>query len=145
MKPIQDWLRELPDGYRELALVNHSKPSSYNFEVKSLSEAVIEFIDWSKTNEGGKFWMDVSDYIDGHSKYLPSIPVPKVDERDAKIAQLTASNNSLAAALDQRYMDNCVAGHAIEDALETARFDMRPDTFFSLKEKAAKIIEGLSK
>lgn len=141
MKSIQDWLQELPDGYRELALANHNKPDSYNFEVKSLSAAVIEFIDWSKTNEGGKFWMGVSDYIDGDRKELPPLPVPKVDERDERIAQLTASNNSLAAALSKRYMDNCEAGQKLLDIFGKMNINVSPKIW----EKEIKdIIKSLS-
>lgn len=69
MKPIIEWLNDLPDGYRELALANCENPDRMT---GSMSEALGYGFEWQWTTEGFLFWKDVYRYY--HSTPLPPLP-----------------------------------------------------------------------
>ena len=68
-KTIKEWLEELPDGYRERALVNAGKRSSRK-KYKTMWKAVYSAFVWHYTDEDWKFWNAVADH------YLSSTPLP---------------------------------------------------------------------
>ena len=72
MKTIKEWLQELPDGYRELALANLVDDvctfGQENKQVDSLSEAVQDAFSWHDVDEGFGFWHAVA------SGYFPPHP-----------------------------------------------------------------------
>jgi len=69
-KPIEDWLSELPDGYRERALENRKKfPYKEYTTAKSMADAIMNAFGWGQTPERHKFWQRVYDYF-----YTPSLP-----------------------------------------------------------------------
>ncbi len=68
MKPIEEWLQQLPDGYRERALsqLRNTAPQ------RSLIAAVQNFEFWEQTKEGYDFWGKVWNH------YLTGSPLPKL-------------------------------------------------------------------
>lgn len=71
-KPIEEWLSELPDGYRERALENRKKFPGEATIARSIAGAVIGGFLWKPTPEGYDFWLSVYDYFNTPS--LPSLP-----------------------------------------------------------------------
>lgn len=61
MKTCKEWLMDLPDGYRELAIVNIAKESNYTRNTKhnSLPEALGTAFTWKDSPEGWNFWNKV--------------------------------------------------------------------------------------
>jgi hypothetical protein len=77
MKTIREWLQDLPDGYRELALAN-MLPDKANVEVPTLTDAIWHGMgEWIDTPQKGWFWSGVHDWSVGDKKYpLPPLPLP---------------------------------------------------------------------
>ncbi len=72
MKPIEEWLNQLPDGYRERAL-SYSERVVCN--VSTLLSAISCFVYWSKTAEGVDFWGAVYQHYETNGKTpLPPLP-----------------------------------------------------------------------
>ena len=93
-KTIQEWLGELPNGYRELALANYTGTPHYPGKPSDLAHAVIKAFEWRYTPEGTTFWGDVSDALDDPNKDFPPLPGPKfamgdVWEREGKTFHVT--------------------------------------------------------
>jgi len=67
-KTIEDWLKELPRGYKERALRN-TKPERLNRPCDSMSQAIMDFCTWGSTPEQA-FWSNI------HCFYpiLPPLP-----------------------------------------------------------------------
>lgn len=59
-KTTQQWLQELPDGYRELAIAN-ARSSFVLRECCSLSDAINVAFLWVRTPEGHRFWQEICD------------------------------------------------------------------------------------
>jgi len=55
-KEIREWLEELPDGYRELAIKNCDYGGLL---VDKLSDAILDAFLWGGSPEGFEFWNDV--------------------------------------------------------------------------------------
>ena len=55
MKTRKEWLEELPNPYKELALRNTPKYRLEEIE-ESLSESILGAFDWDKSSEGFKYW-----------------------------------------------------------------------------------------
>lgn len=75
-KTIPEWLNELPDGYRERALVNHMeyfKDTKATQKYDSMDSALTDAFVWSNTAEGNKFWESVYDHYDEGTP-LPPLP-----------------------------------------------------------------------
>lgn len=70
-KTIEQWLNELPDGYRELALGNMDDEIKNNFEL-SMQDAIAIAFAWGDTDEGEGFWFNVYRHYD--KKPLPPLP-----------------------------------------------------------------------
>lgn len=77
MKTISEWLKTLPEGYRELALTNFEKAlmvpmppfKYYNF----LHGAIYNGFNWESTPEGAKFWKKVYEHF-AYGSTLPPLP-----------------------------------------------------------------------
>lgn len=73
-KTIKEWLEELPDGYRELALKYYDPNYDTGFFPESdLDHAIAEAFDWRSTPEGFGFWFDVHNWAHGFGE-LPPLP-----------------------------------------------------------------------
>jgi len=69
-KTVLDWLNELPDGYRELALeVRHKNNEK---DLVSTIYVAIDRFSWEKTPQGDKFWGRVWDIL-AENEPLPPI------------------------------------------------------------------------
>ncbi len=77
-KKISEWLNELPDGYRELALANF-KEQKIKDVIRNSTYKAIHDLDWSKTNENFIFWEQVYDYYACIKTDLPPLPNPKFE------------------------------------------------------------------
>ena len=74
-KPIEEWLSELPDGYRERALENRKKfPYKGNTTATSKADAIIYGFRWEQTPEGPHFWSAVQKYFETEPPSLPPLP-----------------------------------------------------------------------
>jgi len=74
-KPIEEWLSELPDGYRERALENRKKfPLTGNTHATSKADAVMGGFGWKQTPEGQNFWIAVHEHFDTEPPSLPPLP-----------------------------------------------------------------------
>lgn len=72
MKTVKEWLEELPEGYRELALAN-AKENCLSNECEDICEALyISFI-WRASSEGYNFWNNVYTHFPNGSE-LPKLP-----------------------------------------------------------------------
>ena len=64
MKPIREWLKELPrDIYDRIKVYEGTEVQSWSWDVtvESLSDAVMHGITWRETLEGDDFWVNVYD------------------------------------------------------------------------------------
>lgn len=74
MKTIEEWLEELPDGYRQLAL-NNCRKSSLQKKVESIEMSIDRGFVWEDSFEGWDFWDKVySHYVDSTKTTLPKLP-----------------------------------------------------------------------
>ena len=78
-KKISEWLNDLPDGYRELALANFKEQGKKDKTLNSIDTSLREFSDWHKTKEGNDFWYDVMSFYIGTEDELPPLPKPKFE------------------------------------------------------------------
>ena len=60
MKTIKEWLNELPEINRSLALDNHEKQPFFfkGQDIDCLSDALDLGFEWNKTHEGFNYWED---------------------------------------------------------------------------------------
>ena len=70
-KKISDWLRELPDGYREKALTYKRQDYTISLLEDGISDAIAGAFAWRSTDEGYLFWKSVHDFYTGE---IPSLP-----------------------------------------------------------------------
>lgn len=74
-KTAEEWLEELPDGYRELALINMQDKNA-SFKRETLADGLHCAFTWSESPEGFGFWSNV--YYFYHHAYknsqLPPLP-----------------------------------------------------------------------
>jgi FtsZ-binding cell division protein ZapB len=89
MKPIREYLQELPSPYNALALsVVDENFISYQAEVGSLANAILYMCDWGNTPQGWHFWNNVNRWCINPNNYqLPPIPVEQVAKQSADNAQ----------------------------------------------------------
>lgn len=78
-KKMSEWLNDLPDGYRELALANFKEQGKKDKTLNSIDTSLREFSDWHKTKEGNDFWYDVMSFYIGTEDELPPLPKPKFE------------------------------------------------------------------
>src|SRR5690625_3421781 len=73
-KTIREWLEELPDGYRELALKNYDPEyCDTGVNIIDLAGAVMWGFSWEDTPEGQVFWDAVWGWAIGKGG-LPPLP-----------------------------------------------------------------------
>jgi hypothetical protein len=77
MKHIADWLQELPDDSREIALlyfkVYHAKHPGIKPMRDSLGSALMAAFPWHKTKHGSEYWLNVYNQVTGTiTPYVPS-------------------------------------------------------------------------
>lgn len=72
-KTIQEWLMELPDGYRERALANMDEGKRHTI-VENMEDAIWEGLGWGRTPEGYDFWCGV------YSHYAIGTPLPPLPQ-----------------------------------------------------------------
>lgn len=79
-KKIEDWLSELPDGYRERALRARREHQITQFgDQDNIAEALLCGFDWTKTVEGDPWWNKVYEHF---NDWLPLPPLPTDNEPD---------------------------------------------------------------
>jgi hypothetical protein len=80
MKPIREYLQQLPSPYNTLALsVVDEKYESYQAEVENLHQAISCMCNWEKIPQLSDFWNKVYDWcIDPNKHQLPPIPAVEV-------------------------------------------------------------------
>jgi len=88
-KPITEWLKELPDGYRERALAQYDGDIRM---VTSMKNAISFFAIWEYTIEGASFWADVIGHYTTGSP-LPPLP-PSTNDTLFKIRALELGGES---------------------------------------------------
>jgi hypothetical protein len=89
-KKISEWLNELPDGYRELALANFDYKNQgliipNDDIVNSINDALYSGFVFNISNEGSGFWYSVGDYYNGKITELPPLPKPKFEVWKPKV------------------------------------------------------------
>ncbi len=85
MSSIEFFLTALPAGYRERALANfQSQYESFKSkkEVSSAWSALEYAFDWSETQEGHDFWLDLANWLE-HGGDKPALPVEDSDTASA--------------------------------------------------------------
>jgi len=76
-KTVKQWLETLPDGYRERALANCTRPDGLE---TSLHHTIPAAFRWADTPEGGKFWKQVYLWACNPDKNpLPPLPDDRND------------------------------------------------------------------
>ena len=89
LRPITEWLNELPDGYRALAIAQHDNDILECFK----ENAIWAFAEWDKTTEGWHFWHHVALAFIDRCEYppLPKDAAPQgglsLDELETRIRQ----------------------------------------------------------
>lgn len=87
-KLISEWLKELPDGYRELALANFKNTGSISHKlVQDIGSAIHFGFDWGDTKEGDDFWYNVFNALTTNEKF-PHLPKPKFEVWRPKSGEL---------------------------------------------------------
>jgi hypothetical protein len=84
MKPIREWLRQLPEDIWERILIYQNtevQRKHWDFECKNLATAINGAIFWDFTSEGGMFWRYVSDgnYEDARLFFSKEFPLPSAE------------------------------------------------------------------
>ena len=79
-KSIEEWLKGLPDGYRERALAQMC-PVDDKALMESMSSAIGCFSQWKDTEEGHAFWDAVYEHYT--PKPLPKLPTTEVQDENS--------------------------------------------------------------
>ena len=134
-KKISEWLQELPDGYRELALANYDEKYSITQVVVDIETAVDQFCDWDKTPQGTKFWIDVK-----HGKKIgyPPLPKPKFEVWKPKVGErcywVGGDEISLLEYFDRDYpFLNFQTYEKAEEFVEKMQFNYEVEMFIKKK------------
>lgn len=73
-RPIEDWLKELPKGYRELALKNYDPDFTLSTESSCMANAIDGAFCWDESPEGLDFWHKLHGFYNGDNDALPPLP-----------------------------------------------------------------------
>lgn len=138
-KKISEWLNDLPDGYRELALANFKEQGKADKIMSSIDTSLCEFSDWRKTKEGEAFWYDVYNHYYRGSQ-LPPLPKPKFEVWKPKVMEDVYYINLKGNVVDDRVVKSYVSNysffqheHQAIEAHEKAMFNYEVEMF--IKEK----------
>jgi len=135
-KTILDYLNELPDALRELALkeVLVGSESAY-----SIADAIAKAFYWTETKEGHEFWSQVEKFYSGEVDRLPEIPDTEEESSDS-ISKFNEVNKFLLrgpkGAASRKYIreDGSINDTVVKTyyaSIEGVRVD-RTDKFFRL-------------
>jgi hypothetical protein len=116
MKPIREYLQELPAPYNTLALsVVDEKYESYQAEVGSLKEAISRMCNWKHTPQGYDFWNAVDRWcINPKNKKLPPIPAVEVSP------EVEQPKTEMESCLDKKLSDNPTIADSIGSHMQLA-------------------------
>jgi hypothetical protein len=111
MKPIREYLQELPTPYNTLALsVVDENFYAYKAEVQTLYDAVSLMCAWRITPQGYGFWNNVSNWaIDHNTHQLPPIPAVEVSpelEQTNNLLGIGKTFNTLLEQLNSLIQEN---------------------------------------
>jgi hypothetical protein len=73
-KTVKEWLMELPDGYREMALANMCEENK-SIVVRNMEDAINRAFTWEESQEGDVFWLAV------YNHYFISRPLPPLPQK----------------------------------------------------------------
>jgi hypothetical protein len=105
-KKISEWLNELPDGYRELALANFKEQGREDIIAKYKYDAIHNLGDWGKTKEGDKLWLDIYNHYYRGSQ-LPPLPKPKFEVWKPKVGDKMWVVDAYGNAMKGRFSNVC--------------------------------------
>lgn len=137
-KKISEWLNDLPDGYRELALANFKEQGCEDIIAKYKYDAIHNLGDWGKTKEGDKLWLDIYNHYYRGSQ-LPPLPKPKFEVWKPKVGEDVWFNNINGEPIECRYSKENVLYRFFQtkeqaiEAHEKAMFNYEVEMF--IKEK----------
>lgn len=132
-KTVSDYLNELPDTFRELALKRVIVRSAYAY---SMADAIAKAFFWAETKEGHAFWSQVEKFYRGEVDRLPEIP--DTEEAPENPAKFNTANEGLLswdnAAMFSKHIreDGTINDTTVETHyafIEGIRID-RTDKFF---------------
>jgi len=88
-KKISEWLNDLPDGYRELALANFKEQGGICDYIVSGYDSLnmINCFNWASTKEGHDFWYEVFNAMTMENKTFPPLPKPKFEVWKPKVGE----------------------------------------------------------
>lgn len=138
-KKISEWLNELPDGYRELALANFKEQGYIDDITSGIEYAIFEAFNFFETKEGGEFWILVNGYYFRKENDLPPLPKPKFEVWKPKVGEVVWFNNINGEAIECRYSKENVLYRFFQtkeqaiEAHEKAMFNYEVEMF--IKEK----------
>lgn len=121
MKKISEWLKELPEPYRKLALANYNKQNDNHDDalVHSMLMALWCGFDWRKSNEDYEYWRNVCNRIKCGN--LPAKP-NKESNLEVQLAKVTKQRdemvNTLKVAMARAYARGYQHGH--EDTVDSS-------------------------
>ena len=83
-KSIEEWLKGLPDGYRERALAQ-MRPIYSKVLMESMASAINGFAAWRGTEEGHAFWDAVFEHYTPPPPppHLPQLPTTEVQDENS--------------------------------------------------------------
>jgi hypothetical protein len=95
MKPIREYLQELPSPYNTLALsVVDETYKGYQVEVNSLHNAILYMCNWNNTSQGDVFWKQVYEWCVNPINYqLPPIPAVEVEKPISEVIEKANQEN----------------------------------------------------
>jgi hypothetical protein len=111
MKPIREYLSQLPAPYNTLALsVVDENFAQYEAEVESLHKAIYTMCDWKKTPQGHNFWNAIDNWCINPNKHeLPPIPAVEVSpevEQTNNLLEIGKTFNTLSEQLNSLIQEN---------------------------------------
>ena len=72
-KFVIEWLRELPEPYKGMALVYKRQAYTTSVREPNMAEAIAAAFAWNATDEGYLFWKNVHDFYEGINPQLPPL------------------------------------------------------------------------
>jgi len=85
IKPIEDWLKELPEPYRSKALYTRIEYPLSDRLTKSLAEALVFGFNWKSTDEGHDYWDKVDNTILRGDNLISDIEPEESEKYDESI------------------------------------------------------------
>lgn len=152
MKTNKEWLSELPDGYRELALANYDNCDVYQCTdedtAPTMAGALCNSFQWKDSPEGREFWDAVHCYYRDSSRFgappLPESRIPNAEHvADLRSSDSAEFDDETYEEFEERKLHERIA--ELEDALVTAErnqaewFDKYSHNQYTLTEAQSRI------